>query len=128
MYYRDWTLIFVNSPGSYCVQQCRHPLGLFSVFQDNHSFSGEPSERLLPGMHFIPKSCEYCSAEDTALCTASCQRPKSFFFKKRPPLCPKDETFWDPTTEIAMKRPPIKPIESGTTEKRRSLLLRDFFR
>lgn len=66
---------------------------------------------LLPGMHELPRTCEYCGASDTDLCTAECQRPKSFFRKKRPPFCPPDSTQWDPVTDYELEKPRPEPKE-----------------
>jgi hypothetical protein len=109
------------------LQQCRHPLDLFSVFHENDAVGSEPSERLLPGMHFIPRSCEYCGAEDTDRCTSKCQRPKSFFLKKRPPLCPEDATLWDPETSVSIDLAESKSHPQAIGAQPTSVLM-DFFR
>jgi hypothetical protein len=33
-----------------------------------------------------PRICEYCKAEDTTKCKESCERPKMYFIKRRPPF------------------------------------------
>lgn len=91
-------------------QQCRHPLELFSMFHDPRvSHDDVVHHDLLPGMHELPRTCEYCGASDTDLCTAECQRPKSFFRKKRPPFCPPDSTQWDPVTDYELEKPRPQP-------------------
>lgn len=92
--------------------QCRHPLELFSMFHDPRVSHDDAVDHLLPGMHELPRTCEYCGASDTDLCPPQCQRPKSFFRKKRPPFCPPDSTIWDPVTDFETTRPPdAKPKE-----------------
>jgi hypothetical protein len=33
-----------------------------------------------------PRMCEYCNAKDTKECQESCERPKLYFIKRRPPF------------------------------------------
>ncbi len=89
-------------------QQCRHPLELFSMFHDHRAPHLEAVDHLLPGMHVLPRTCEYCGASDTDLCTKECQRPKSFFRKSRPPFCPPDRSQWDPVTGFVVKPKQLK--------------------
>ena len=83
---------------------------------------------LPPGMYTIPKTCEYCGAESTDLCTDTCQRPKSFFRKQRPPFCPSDAEKWEPSTDYEIsKRPETKPEETPTEEPKRRKSFMAFF-
>ena len=79
------------------------------MFHDPRVSHDDTVEHLLPGMHALPRTCEYCGASDTNLCTPACQRPKSFFRKKRPPFCPPDPTLWDPITDYGIERPRPPP-------------------
>ena len=73
---------------------------------------------LPPGMYTIPKSCEYCGAESTDQCTESCQRPKSFFRKQRPPFSPPGPQ-WDSKTdyEIVVEEEEDEKNESTASAK-----------
>ena len=85
-------------------QQCRRPLDFLSLFTSPHLDRSNSSDHqaLACGAYQIPKTCEYCGAESTKQCSSTCQRPKSFFRKKRPPFCPPGPE-WDPITEYAIE-------------------------
>lgn len=100
-----------------CSQQCRHPLEIFSVFHEHANRQDVVDHKLLPGMYAIPRACEYCGAVDSDYCTDDCQRPKSFFQKKRPPFCPPNMSQWDPVTDVATisleKKSPRSPSKNN---------------
>ena len=81
-------------------------MDLLSVFNPPTS---DRVEHSLPfGAYAIPRNCEYCGSETTDHCGQKCQRPKSFFRKKRPPFSPKGPE-WDSETDYEIVRP--KKIE-----------------
>mmetsp|Transcript_2322 Transcript_2322/g.4295 ORF Transcript_2322/g.4295 Transcript_2322/m.4295 type:complete len:318 (-) Transcript_2322:375-1328(-) len=44
----------------------------------------------------VPLHCEYCGSLSTSMCSPEkCQRPRTFFPKKRPPFCAHDPKQWD---------------------------------
>jgi hypothetical protein len=100
---------------------CRHPLEILGMH--SHAAEGEvdvithqlphanqhirrnnknddhescPSSNRVSGYHAIPINCEYCGSPDISNCHPGCQRPQSFFPKRRPPFSPKgDGSIWD---------------------------------
>jgi len=61
-------------------------------------------------MYVVPTFCEYCNASSTDRCDpATCQRPRLYFQKKRPPFCPPDPGAWDPDTDHA-----VSPVAANT--------------
>jgi hypothetical protein len=83
------------------LQQGRHPMELFSLFNEHAVREGVESG--MPTAYELPTDCEYCGSELTKNCPEDCQRPRSLFRKKRPPFCPRGEG-WDPRTEHEIKR------------------------
>jgi hypothetical protein len=82
---------------------CRHPLDLLGMASPQDDSGGDVSEyhassnsgsHRVSGYHAIPTSCEYCDSPDITKCPDDCQRPRSFFPKKRPPFCPKGGSEW----------------------------------
>lgn len=69
---------------------------LLSLFSDDAE--REEVEAAIQHAYVLPRSCEYCKAESLDQCPEHCQRPKSYFQKKRPPFCP-PRPQWDPVTD-----------------------------
>jgi hypothetical protein len=82
-------------------------MDLLSVFNPPTSDRArvEHNNNALPvGSYIIARTCEYCGSETTDHCTQDCQRPKSFFRKKRPPFSPKGAD-WESKTDYEIVRP-----------------------
>jgi hypothetical protein len=82
-------------------------MDLLSAFNPPTSSSdrARAEQHTLPvGAYAIPRTCEYCGSETTDHCAQDCQRPKSFFRKKRPPFSPKSSV-WESETDYEIVRP-----------------------
>lgn len=55
---------------------------LSTTQEDEGDFSGDILHQHIVG----PVACEYCKSSDTSKCDESCERPKLFFLKRRPPF------------------------------------------
>lgn len=84
------------------LMRCRQPLDFFPFFEETRDFSEVDDDVTHVGAYVAPRSCEYCGAPTVSLCSSSCQRPKLYFRKKRPPFCPPGEK-WDPETDYEVK-------------------------
>ena len=95
----------------------------FALFGE-HADRETVEEYLLPGMYSIPAGCEYCHAEDSKDCNPqTCQRPRLYFHKKRPPFCPPNPSQWDLTTDLQVPAPPPRP----EPVERKSSILENWF-
>jgi hypothetical protein len=84
-------------------------MDLLSVFSPPTSDRARVEHALPFGAYAVPRTCEYCGAETTDCCEQDCQRPKSFFRKKRPPFSPKGPD-WESKTdyEIVLPKKTVK--------------------
>lgn len=82
------------------LMHCRQPLSFLQFFEhDQGIYQGEECG---VGAYVSPRSCEYCGASTTTLCPASCQRPKLYFLKQKPPFASPEG--WDAVTEYELPR------------------------
>mmetsp|Transcript_3714 Transcript_3714/g.5084 ORF Transcript_3714/g.5084 Transcript_3714/m.5084 type:complete len:278 (-) Transcript_3714:2-835(-) len=72
-----------------------HESGSLSRLREQKGY--DPFDRDIVG----PKSCEFCDAPSLTLCKSTCERPKTFLQKKRPPFESMDQ--WDPVTEYKLE-------------------------
>jgi hypothetical protein len=80
------------------VTQCRYPQDFLAIFHD-HDCAGECHSEVDHALFYqVPSTCEYCGSISVHECPESCQRPKLFFAKKRPPFCKKGQN-WDAKTD-----------------------------
>lgn len=84
------------------VQHCRRPDEFLSFFREHHTSEGVDVQVMPAGAYVVPTFCEYCQAPHISKCTTTCERPKLFFQKKRPPFAKKDPLKWDPDTDDAI--------------------------
>lgn len=82
---------------------CHQPITLFHFFEADHR-DQDDTLVVAPGSYVIPIFCEYCGSSTTRLCPLSCQRPKLFFRKQRPPFIPSSTQSWDPVTEYELPK------------------------
>ena len=99
-------------------------MDLLSVFNPPTSDRARDEHSLPFGAYAIPRTCEYCGSGTTDLCGQACQRPKSFFRKKRPPFSPKGPD-WESETDYEIVRPkktvPDEAAETQTLQRQSSL-------
>jgi hypothetical protein len=110
-----WSILFLTPHRSYVLllhhsQRCQQPKAfwdqMFPHGSQQHDDDDGTMDGAIPmGMFVVPQYCEYCGASHTRLCPPSCQRPKLFFQKKRPPFCNQRHE-WDAHTEYALPKPP----------------------
>lgn len=92
------------------IQNCRSQLDFFNFNSDD----GRQARDAAPipfGHYMVPLACEYCGAKTTDDCGSSCERPKLFFRKQRPPFAPKEG--WDAVTEYRMPEETTESIEQS---------------
>jgi hypothetical protein len=81
------------------VTQCRYPRDFLAIFHD-HDHGGECNGGVDHDLFYrTPTTCEYCGSMSVHECPESCERPKLFFAKKRPPFCKKGPN-WDAKTDV----------------------------
>jgi hypothetical protein len=90
---------------------------LLSIFHENQNEFHEQSIAAVAGFHFIPVSCEYCGAYSLSECSESCQRPKSFFRRKRPPFR-KRSLHWHSITGDAITQTQCSDTREGIDDRR----------
>jgi len=102
-----------NIDGDYFLTSCRQPLSFLPFGKGAGGFGGDETndgddwmihqDSVLPmaGAYTVPTDCEYCGSQHVSMCDpTTCERPKLFFKKRRPPFCQPDPQEWDPVTEF----------------------------
>uniref|UniRef100_A0A7S2UNC0 Uncharacterized protein n=1 Tax=Attheya septentrionalis TaxID=420275 RepID=A0A7S2UNC0_9STRA len=65
------------------------------------------------------RKCEYCACASVTNCGPTCQRPKLYFLKQKPPFCSPDG--WDPDSEYPMHpfgttQPDVLPLVTASSD------------
>ena len=101
--------------------KCRHPMELLAIFNEHDGTDCTVVDTAEDnGFYVIPKVCEYCGSTSLSQCQRpGCERPQSFFARKRPPFSERGQG-WDPVTDeeiIATTENDMKEEEKHTRRK-----------